>query len=95
MNGHDFLDTADLSAREFAELLDSAARLKRGELRAENALRGKVLTMVFMDPSLRTRTSFEVAMVRHGGHAVVLEPGRSSWALETRRGGCAASAAPC
>ncbi len=42
--------------------------------------------MVFFDPSLRTRTSFEVAMVRHGGHAVVLEPGRGSWAIETRDG---------
>ena len=86
MTTRGFLDTADLSATEFAQILDLAARLKNGSLRAEHALRGRVLAMVFMDPSLRTRTSFEVAMVRHGGHAVVLEPGRSSWALETRRG---------
>lgn len=82
----DFLDTTDLSPAEFQALLDLAARLKRGELTAESALRGKVLAMVFMDPSLRTRTSFEVAMFRHGGHAVVLEPGRGSWALETELG---------
>lgn len=82
----DFLDTADLAPAEFHALLDLAARLKRGELTAERALAGKVLAMVFLDPSLRTRTSFEVAMFRHGGHAVVLEPGRSSWALETAPG---------
>jgi N-acetylornithine carbamoyltransferase len=41
---------------------------------------------VFFDPSLRTRTSFEVAMSRHGGHMVVLEPGRGSWLIETRPG---------
>jgi N-acetylornithine carbamoyltransferase len=42
--------------------------------------------MVFMDPSLRTRTSFETAMYLHGGHAVVLEPGKGSWPLETELG---------
>ena len=42
--------------------------------------------MVFMDPSLRTRTSFETAMFLHGGHAVVLEPGKGSWSLETEPG---------
>ena len=42
--------------------------------------------MVFFNPSLRTRTSFEVAMARHGGHAVVLEPGKGAWAIETRSG---------
>jgi N-acetylornithine carbamoyltransferase len=53
---------------------------------ADEALRRRILAMVFMDPSMRTRTSFEVAMHLHGGHAVVLEPGRSSWALESGRG---------
>ncbi len=44
------------------------------------------MAMVFMDPSLRTRTSFETAMYLHGGHAVALEPGKSSWTLETEPG---------
>ena len=42
--------------------------------------------MVFLDPSLRTRSSFETGMFLHGGHAVVLEPGKGSWALETEPG---------
>jgi N-acetylornithine carbamoyltransferase len=71
--------------REILALLDEADRIKRGD-GVSPALPGKVLAMVFLDPSLRTRTSFEVAMAREGGHAVVLEPGRGSWPLETRDG---------
>jgi N-acetylornithine carbamoyltransferase len=42
--------------------------------------------MVFLNPSLRTRSSMETAMFLHGGHALVLEPGKGSWALETEPG---------
>jgi N-acetylornithine carbamoyltransferase len=62
-------------------LLLLAARIKRGEL--TGGLERKVLAMVFMDPSLRTRSSMETAMFLHGGHALALEPGKGSWALET------------
>lgn len=65
-------------------LLARAAELKAGA--AGGSFSGKNLVMVFLDPSLRTRTSFEVAMSRHGGHAVVLEPGRGAWAMETHPG---------
>jgi len=58
--------------------------VKRGEV--DRGLERKVLAMVFLDPSLRTRTSFETGMFLHGGHAVVLEPGKGSWALETEDG---------
>jgi N-acetylornithine carbamoyltransferase len=46
-------------------------------------LEKKVLAMVFMDPSLRTRASFEAGLFLHGGHALVIEPGKGSWTLET------------
>jgi N-acetylornithine carbamoyltransferase len=80
----DFLALEDWSPDEVEALLALAARVKRGEI--AGGLERKVLAMVFMDPSLRTRTSFETAMFLHGGHAVVLEPGRGSWALETEPG---------
>jgi N-acetylornithine carbamoyltransferase len=70
----------DLEEGGFTSILDLAFRAKRGEIRG--GLEGKILALVFLDPSLRTRTSFEVAMAMHGGHAVIVEPGRGSWPLE-------------
>jgi N-acetylornithine carbamoyltransferase len=84
----DFLDMTDLAPSEIDALLDLAEQLAHGtaDKGLADALHRRVLAMIFFDPSLRTRTSFEVAMHLHGGHAVVLEPGRGSWPLETRRG---------
>ena len=84
MTKRDFLALEDWSIDEVDALLALAARVKRGEI--GGGLERKVLAMVFMDPSLRTRTSFETAMFLHGGHAVVLEPGKGSWSLETEPG---------
>ncbi len=80
----DFLAVEDWSRADVESLLSLAARVKRGEI--DGGLERKVLAMVFLDPSLRTRTSFETGMFLHGGHAVVLEPGKGSWALETEDG---------
>jgi N-acetylornithine carbamoyltransferase len=80
----DFLDTAAWKPDDIDRLLELAVRVKRGEV--QGGLERKVLAMVFMDPSLRTRASFETAMFLHGGHAFVLEPGRGSWSLENEIG---------
>jgi N-acetylornithine carbamoyltransferase len=80
----DFLAVEEWNPEEVDALLALAARIKRGEV--NGGLERKVMAMVFLDPSLRTRSSFETAMFLHGGHAVVLEPGRSSWSLETEPG---------
>lgn len=84
MTKRDFLTVEGFGNDAAAGLLALAERIKRGEI--SGGLEHKVMAMVFMDPSLRTRTSFETAMFLHGGHAVVLEPGRSSWTLETESG---------
>ena len=84
MTKRDFLALEDWNPAEVDGLLELAARVTRGEVLG--GLERKVLAMVFMDPSLRTRTSFETAMFLHGGHGVVLEPGRGSWSLETETG---------
>ncbi|HEX9165861.1 MAG TPA: N-acetylornithine carbamoyltransferase [Gemmatimonadales bacterium] len=84
MTKRDYLAMEEWSPEEVDGLLALAARVKRGEI--PGGLEKKVLAMVFMDPSLRTRTSFETAMFLHGGHAVVLEPGKGSWTLETEIG---------
>lgn len=74
----------DLGVARFAELLERALRFKQ---RAPGKhLEGKLLGMVFFNPSLRTRASFEAVMKRGGGDAVVLEVGNGVWKLEDRDG---------
>jgi N-acetylornithine carbamoyltransferase len=80
----DFLAVEDWSADAVEAVLALAARVKRGEV--AGGLERKLMALVFMDPSLRTRASFEAAMFLHGGHAIVLEPGKGSWTLETELG---------
>ena len=84
MTKRDFLAVEDWPADEVEELLRLAARVKRGEI--SGGLEKKVMAAVFMDPSLRTRASFETALFLHGGHTMVLEPGKGSWSLETQLG---------
>src|SRR6188768_3755235 len=49
-------------------------------------LEGKLLGMLFFNPSLRTRASFEAVMLRGGGGAIVLDAGNDTWKLEDRVG---------
>ena len=79
-----FCDLADLSQGEVAELLALAARLEAVPQPA--ALAGKVLGLLFFNPSLRTLASFQAGMSRLGGASFVISPGQGSWQLETRRG---------
>ena len=84
MSKRDFISTEEWSPQDIDGILALASRVKRGEL--PGGLEKKVLAMVFLDPSLRTRSSMETAMFLHGGHALVLEPGKGSWTLETEPG---------
>ncbi len=79
-----FLDLADLGREEIAGLLALAARLEKQPEPA--ALAGKVLGLLFFDPSLRTLASMQSAMARLGGSSFVIAPGQGSWKLETRPG---------
>lgn len=75
---------AELSQAEIADLLALSRRLA---LQPEpTALAGKVLGLLFFNPSLRTLASFQSAMVRLGGSSFVIAPGQGSWQLETRHG---------
>jgi N-acetylornithine carbamoyltransferase len=75
-----FLTTLDWSRAELEALIEEARRLKASPL--SESLKGKTIALVFMNPSLRTRTSFEIGIWQLGGHAVVLEPGKGAWPIE-------------
>ncbi|HMD58727.1 MAG TPA: N-acetylornithine carbamoyltransferase [Steroidobacteraceae bacterium] len=79
-----FIDLADYSRDELLELLALARRL---ELHPEpRALAGRILGLLFMNPSIRTLASFQAGMSRLGGHSFVITPGQGSWLLENRPG---------
>lgn len=71
-----FLNLADLKSNELRELLDLAVELKKEWQSGGNRplLKGKTLGLVFQKPSLRTRVSFEMAMIHMGGQALYLSP---------------------
>jgi ornithine carbamoyltransferase len=71
----DFISIHELSLYEFNEIMDLTAKIKESPADFRKALKGKVLTMIFQKPSLRTRMTFEVGMLQLGGHAVYLSPG--------------------
>ncbi len=80
-----FLTTLDWSREELSSLLDEAA-VHKAERKTRRDLAGKTVALVFFNPSLRTRTSFEIGVFELGGHAVVLEPGKGAWPIEFQDG---------
>ena len=79
-----FTHIADLGVDGVASVMSDAQRWKKQPPGPH--LAGKLLGMVFFNPSLRTRVSFEAAMLRGGGSAVVLDVGNGVWKLEDRKG---------
>lgn len=75
---------SDLGVEGLEAILSQALAWKRGP--HPKHLVDKILGMVFFNPSLRTRSSFEAVMLRGGGHAIVLEVGGGVWKLEDRIG---------
>ena len=79
-----FVDLAELPREEVLDLLALATRLQAHP--EPQALAGRILGLVFFNPSLRTLASFQAGMARLGGTSFVITPGQGSWQLETRLG---------
>lgn len=75
-----FLTTQDWSRDELQSMLDVARQLKQKPY--GNSLSGKTVALLFLNPSMRTRASFQIGVHQLGGMAVVLEPGAGSWPIE-------------
>jgi N-acetylornithine carbamoyltransferase len=79
-----FLDLADFERDEISALLQLARRLETSP--EPHALAGKILGLLFFNPSLRTLASMQAGMARLGGTSFVITPGQGTWQLETKLG---------
>jgi ornithine carbamoyltransferase len=71
-----FLSINDCSTEQLKELLELSIDLKKMYKNGgrDLCLAGKVLAMLFEKPSLRTRMSFQTAMINLGGSAIYVKP---------------------
>ena len=74
----DFLSVLDFDAHELERCLEIAAHVKADRHLARqaptsNALEGRHVAMLFEKASLRTRSTFEIAVVELGGNVVALQ----------------------
>jgi N-acetylornithine carbamoyltransferase len=79
-----FLTTLDWTRDQLESVLSLASELKQRPI--QDHLRGKSIALMFLNPSLRTRTSFELGMQQLGGIAIVLQPGKDAWGVEFEPG---------
>jgi N-acetylornithine carbamoyltransferase len=77
-----FLSLDDFSREQILDLLALTQALQ--DKPEPRALAGKILGLVFFNPSLRTLASFQAGMARLGGSSFVISPGQGTWQLETR-----------
>lgn len=70
-----FLDISEYSTADLRKIMDASKQIKatrNGVNRGQGLLAGKVLVMVFEQPSTRTRISFDVGMRELGGETLML-----------------------
>jgi ornithine carbamoyltransferase len=92
-----FLDIADFSTAELRAILAKSQAMKaartglpKGASETAEPLKGRMLAMIFQQPSTRTRVSFEVAMRQLGGEVLVISAndmqlGRGETVADTAR----------
>ncbi|WP_316558555.1 aspartate carbamoyltransferase [Methanimicrococcus hongohii] len=71
---HHIISTREYTTEMYDEILELAEKLEpiaRGEV-SSKIMDGKVLALLFFEPSTRTRMSFETAMLRLGGQVLNL-----------------------
>jgi len=76
LRGRDYISTQEWSVEELKRVLDLAFDLKEKQRRRipHRYLDGKTLFLMFYNPSLRTRNSFQTGMFQLGGQAIDLSP---------------------
>ena len=67
--------------------VEAARRHRREGAMWTDAARGRSLALLFFNPSLRTRTSMELAAAQLGAHVTTLVAGQGTWAFAWDDGG--------
>ena len=80
-----FIHLSDRDDSALRDLLRHARNLKADDYR-ERVAAGKTIGLIFLNPSLRTRISFETAAVHLGAGTSIIQPGPGVWSCETRTG---------
>lgn len=75
-----FISTQPWSRTQLQDILDFASELKKNP--HQPLLKNKSVAMLFFNPSLRTKTSFEIGISELSGTAVILQPGKDAWPIE-------------
>ena len=75
----DLLTGADMTRKDLADIIDLSKKLKAERFlpSAPKPLAGKSIGVIFAKSSTRTRVSFEVGIHELGGHAVILDMGKT------------------
>ncbi len=68
------------------ELIETAIRFKANPLINQEKGKGKRIGLIFLNPSLRTRVSTQIAASNLGIESVVLNMDKETWALEMKDG---------
>ncbi|MEX0681034.1 MAG: N-acetylornithine carbamoyltransferase [Balneolales bacterium] len=80
-----FVHLSDWDDSTLYDVLEKASQLKSDDFRKPVAT-GKVLGLIFFNPSLRTRISFETAAFHLGAGVSIIQPGQGTWTFETKKG---------
>lgn len=82
--GRDIISTADLSKEEILEIMDVTGKMEEivKTERVSNMMADKVVAVLFMEPSTRTRLSFETAVHRLGARPITVSSAASSSAAK-------------
>jgi len=79
LKGRFLVEPEDFSIEETESLFVLAEKIEKDEKYLRSSCRGKLLAVLFFEPSTRTRLSFEAAMLRLGGNCLgFADPGSSS-----------------
>lgn len=85
MRPKDFISISDFDRDFLDDLITTAAKYKSGKF-DNKPLKNKDIALLFFNPSLRTRISFELAIKQLGGSPSTIGVGGQTWNLEWRSG---------